>query len=319
MNSKVRQKIKMKRELKEKSFEEGYKEFVLNCKIRNLSPYTIKHYENVVHVWSLFYEIQNPIGDISEKTIDDFILFLKNDMDENDVTVNTNIRGIRTILYYFMKLGYMRQFKISKIKENKEIIETYSEEEIKILLKKPNIKVCSFIGYRNWVITNFLLGTGCRARTLINIRIEDLDFNNQFITYKCTKNRKQQIVPMSNSLKKVLIEYLEYRKPETIQELLFVNAYGQPLRTDLLSQSMCDYNRKRKITKTGVHRWRHTFAKNWILAGGDIFRLQQILGHSDISIIRNYVNMYTTDVQKDFNNFNPLELMTSRHEHIKMR
>jgi len=308
----------MKRDLKERSFEEGYKEFVLNCRIRNLSPYTIRHYDNVVHVWSQFYNIQNPIRDITEKVIDDFILFLKNDMDENDVTMNTNIRGVRTILYYFMKLGYMRQFKISKVKENKKIIETYSEKEIKMLLKKPNIKACNFIEYRNWVIANFLLGTGCRARTLVNIKIEDLDFINQLITYKYTKNRNQQIVPMSNSLKKVLVEYLEYRKPETLQDLLFVNAYSQPLRTDLLSQSMCDYNRKRGIVKTGVHRWRHTFAKYWILSGGDIFRLQKLLGHSSMDIVREYVNMFSNDLQKDFDIFNPLENMVSNSEYIKM-
>ena len=61
--------------------------------------------------------------------------------------------------------------------------------------------------------------------------------------------------------------------------------------------------------KTGVHRWRYTFAKKWILSGGDIFRLQKMLGHSSMEIVKNYVNMFTDDLQRDFDTFNPLETM----------
>lgn len=81
-----------------------------------------------------------------------------------------------------------------------------------------------------------------------------MDFDNQLATYRHTKNRKQQIVPISNTLKKVLIEYLQFRKPETLQDYLFVNAYGMHLDTDLLSHNLADYNRKRGVQKTGVHR-----------------------------------------------------------------
>jgi integrase/recombinase XerD len=51
----------------------------------------------------------------------------------------------------------------------------------------------------------------------------------------------------------------------------------------------------------------HTFAKLWILNGGDIFRLQKILGHSSLDIVKEYVNMFSTDLQINFDEFNPLE------------
>jgi len=60
-----------------------------------------------------------------------------------------------------------------------------------------------------------------------------------------------------------------------------------------LSNNLRDYNLSRGIMKTGVHRWRHTFAKKWILAGGDIFRLQKILGHSSLDVVKEYVDMFT--------------------------
>jgi integrase/recombinase XerD len=259
------------------------------------------------------------ICQINSVVVDNFILFLRNEMDDNDTTMNTNIRGIRTVLYYFMKLGYLNEFKISKVQEVKEIIETYSDAEINILLRKPNLNKSTYLEYRNWVIINFLLASGCRARTLVNIKVQDLDFENQLISYKFTKNRKQQIVPMSNSLKKVLVEYLEYRKPEAMDDYIFVNAYGQQIKTDLLSQNLREHNRKHGVMKTGVHRWRHTFSKMWILKGGDIFRLQKILGHSDLEIIKNYVNMFTNDLQKDFDKFNPLEQLANNKSFLRLQ
>jgi integrase/recombinase XerD len=315
----MREKIEMNKKLSNKTFDQGYDEFINYCKVRNLRPATIKHYDDIInHIWYKFREHKTPFKDITSKTIDEFILFCKTEMNENDVTINTNIRTIRTVCYYFMKLGYMQEFKISEIKADREIIDTYTDSEIKLLIKKPDIKKCSYIEYRNYVICNFLLSTGCRAKTLVNLKLVDLDFENQLIKYSHTKNRRQQIVPMSNTLKVILIEYLQYRQAENENDYLFVNAYGNQLKTDLLSQSLCSYNRKRGVMKTGVHRWRHTMAKKYILLGGDIFKLQRILNHSTLDMVRNYVNMFTDDLKKGFNEINPLEQMVDKKEHIKM-
>lgn len=313
----MKKKIEMKEGKTRRTFDEGFTEFILNCKVRNLRPHTIKHYEDIInHIWYKFYDYKALISDITETTIDEFIVFLRTRMNENDVTVNTNLRAMRTVLYYFMRLGYIDEFKVKLQKQDKEVIETYSKQEIELLTKKPNVKKCSFAEFRDWSVINFLLGTGCRVRTLINIKIRDLDFENQLITYTHTKNRKQQVVPMSNSLKKVLIEYLRFRKSESMDEYLFCNVFGKQVSTDSISHSLADYNRKRGVCKTGVHRWRHTFAKLWIMNGGDIFRLQKILGHSDMEVVKNYVEMFTEDLQKDFNSFNPLESLESGRNFI---
>lgn len=71
--------------------------------------------------------------------------------------------------------------------------------------------------------------------------------------------------------------------------------------------------------KTGLHRFRHTFAKKWINSGGDIFRLQKILGHSSLDVVRNYVNMFTNDLQDNFNTFSPLENIITDKKFIKIR
>ena len=70
---------------------------------------------------------------------------------------------------------------------------------------------------------------------------------------------------------------------------------------------MYRYHKKRGVEKTSAHAYRHTFAKLWILNGGDIFRLQKILGHSSIEMVRNYVEMFSEDLKKDFAVYNPLD------------
>lgn len=90
-------------------------------------------------------------------------------------------------MYYFMKLGYLDEFKITNIKFDKHIIETYTDSELKLLLKKPSIKKCTFTEYMSWVLVNFLLETGCRVGSLVGIRNKDIDFENAVVSLNVTK------------------------------------------------------------------------------------------------------------------------------------
>ena len=135
----MRKKLNMQKSNSKKTFDQSCDEYILFCKSRNLRPATIKHNENCINIIYKFINPKTLISDITPETVDDFKMFLRNEMKENDVSMNTNIRGLRALLYYFMKLGYMEEFKIQEIKVDKDIIETYTEEELKLLLKKPNL------------------------------------------------------------------------------------------------------------------------------------------------------------------------------------
>lgn len=74
----------------------------------------------------------------------------------------------------------------------------------------------------------------------------------------------------------------------------------------------------RNVNKTSCHLFRHTFAKNWILAGGDIFRLQKILGHYDLEMTKEYLAMFGQDLQMDFEKFNPLDRLKKNKSIIRM-
>lgn len=79
------------------------------------------------------------------------------------------------------------------------------------------------------------------------------------------------------------------------------------------------YNNKRGVAKTSAHLFRHTFAKKWILNGGDVFRLQKILGHSDLTVVKEYVNMFGNDMAVNFDKYNPLDRMKINQQKSKIR
>ena len=116
------------------------------------------------------------------------------------------------------------------------------------------------------------------------------------------------MIPLSSTLEKTLKEYLKVRggKPD---DYLFCNQYSGKFQKDSITTAIYRYNHSRGVTKTSVHLFRHTFAKNWILNRGDPFRLKAILGHSSMAMVNEYANMFGNDLHKDFDMFNPLEKM----------
>jgi integrase len=93
-----------------------------------------------------------------------------------------------------MECQYIPSFKIKLIKAEKKIKESYTDSELERLLKKPDLDSCSFSIYKTWVFENYLLGTGNRISTALDVKIFDLDFQSSTINLHKTKNRKQQII-----------------------------------------------------------------------------------------------------------------------------
>jgi len=167
---------------------------------------------------------------------------------------------------------------------------------------------------------NYFLATGNRVNTVVNIKLCDIDWENDYIKLTTTKNRKQQVIPMSHSLKGILEEYLKYRVGEA-EDYLFCTEDGKQLIRSTVSNSVYDYNKKRGVELTSIHAFRHTFAINSVKNGIDVFKLQRLMGHSDISTTKIYVNLADEDLKVDYDKFNPLDTFLNRNkkEHISMK
>lgn len=293
------------------SIQEAFDLFIRKCKIKNLTDLSISSYEKkMVHFYE-FIDKSEPITAVTKDTVDDYILWLRENTEANDITINSYLRSVRAFLYFCMEDRYIPTFKIQLIKAEKKIKETYTDDELVRLLEKPDVDNCSFSCYKTWVFENYLLGTGNRISTALDLHIGDINFQSSVIILRKTKNRKQQIIPLSATLAEILQGYLQIRGGEA-DDYVFCNEYGEQASCRTYQQLVRRYNRKRGVEKTSCHTFRHTFAKNWILNSGDMFRLQKILGHSDLTVTKEYVNMFGQDLQMDFEKFNPLDNLKSR-------
>ncbi len=293
------------------SIQEAFDLFIRKCKIKNLTDLSISSYEKkMVHFYE-FIDKSEPITVVTKDTVDDYILWLRENTEANDITINSYLRSVRAFLYFCMEDRYIPTFKIQLIKAEKKIKETYTDDELVRLLEKPDVDNCSFSCYKTWVFENYLLGTGNRISTALDLHIGDINFQSGVIILRKTKNRKQQIIPLSATLAEILQGYLQIRGGEA-DDYVFCNEYGEQASCRTYQQLVRRYNRKRGVEKTSCHTFRHTFAKNWILNSGDMFRLQKILGHSDLTVTKEYVNMFGQDLQMDFEKFNPLDNLKSR-------
>ena len=299
------------------TLEEGFNEFLDDCMARNLRPYTIKHYKEAYKVIIRYVEPSINIKKLNSNFVKDYIINLQA-TNIKDQTLHTYVRDLKTILYYFMKQQYIPTFKISLPKTNNKPIETYTKEEIDKLLKKPNINKCTFAEYRNWAITNTFLSLGIRSTSLRNIKNKDVDFDNGLINIMHTKNRKALILPMTESLSKVLKQYMRVRKGDT-DDYLFCTVSGKQLCKPTLYEALVGYNKDRGVTTIGIHRLRHTFAKQWVLNSGSISVLQKVLGHSNLQITENYINLLTSDIAKEMEEIDILKQFNKERKSIKMK
>ncbi|MHC1746946.1 MAG: tyrosine-type recombinase/integrase [Cellulosilyticaceae bacterium] len=292
------------------TFDELFNSFMKNCNVKNVSPHTIIFYDSCYKSISNFKE-DIFLEDINFEFVQDYIISLKKDNNPN--SINTRLRGLRAILNYGYNIGIMRKIKVQMIRVDKEVKETYSHEQIAKLLKKPNLKKCTFAEYRNWMLVNWFISTGNRLSTVTNIKIGDLDLNNQLVTLKHTKNRNQQIIPLSSMLCKHLSEYLTFRKGSD-EDYLFPNVEGTKLCRDGITSAIKYYNLSRGVQMHSVHAFRRYFAKQCVLNGVDIFTLQKLGGWKDLGVVKNYVEIYANDV-KNYDDVNPLDNMYRKTTH----
>ena len=150
------------------------------------------------------------------------------------------------------------------------------------------------------------------------MKISDLDFENQLIALGRTKGRKQVLIPMSTTLKKILLEYLKIRGNNE-NDFLFCNLEGEQLTKDALIHIVKNYNNKRNVKKTGIHLFRHYFAKTYIQNGGNALKLQKLLAHRTLAQTQRYVDLYGQDLQQGFDEYNPLDQLSPNKERIKMQ
>lgn len=294
------------------TLENAFELFVEEKKSLNKSSATISNYEISFRVWSRYLE-SNDMSMLCKDVDASYIYSFSNHLKSNEMrqsSINHYIRDMRSFLYWCMDSKFIDPpFKIVMPTMDEEVIDTYTDTEIEALIARPLRRDDNnFVEWRSWAIVNWLIATGNRAGTVIEIRLGDLNFSRGDITIRKTKTHKAYVIPFSSALKTVIKEYIKrWRATSDDNAYLFPNIGDSQLSVNALKQSIAKYNKSRGVEKTSAHMFRHTFSKMFVRKGGDPFRLQKVLGHSTLDMTRHYVNFFSEDLKDGFDEINPLD------------
>ena len=298
------------------SVAETFEDFLINRKARGLADKTLKTYKTHFSAISRHLDVDKPIEKLTGADLEEMTASMR-DAGLASNSISSYVRVIKSFLSWCNQARITR-LNIPLYKGEETIKETYTDEELEILLKKPNIRRCTFAEYRNWVIVNVLLNNGIRAASIRAIKNKDVDLDSLMIYLRHTKSKKAQAIPLCESLRGVLREYERIRGGGP-DDYLFPNDSGEQLTENGLRCSIASYNRRRGVEKTSIHLFRHTFAKKYLVdCGGNAFTLQRLLGHSTLDMTKHYCAIFDADIARDYDSFSPLVKLQTNSEKIKM-
>jgi len=286
---------------KTKTFAMAIDYFILHCKAKGLSPRTVETYQAHLEAFRDFAG-NVPLESITEEDLQAYILARQPDV--SPATINNHLRSLSVFLNY-----HKHSVPINKVKEKRKVIEPFSDMQIKLLLKQPDKK--TFPGLRDFTLIYLLLDTGIRIQEALNICKEDI--KEGFI--KVTgKGNKERVVPIGQACRNALNEYLLAVEDISPDKPIFVSTYDNQLTRDRARRRLRLYSDKAGITgiRVSPHTFRHTFAKFYLLNGGDMFTLQKMLGHESLEMVRRYVEMLSGDVKEQHRKYSPLDSLVKK-------
>ena len=299
-----------------KSVAEVFDDFVVSKMAQGLSDITIATYRHHIHSISNHLDIQKPMEALTRKDLEAMIVSMRaSGLAHN--SISSYCRVFRTFSNWCRDCG-LNIPQLPNIKDKETVKEAYTDAELLALLKRPK-KDCSFCDYRNWVIVNFLMNSGCRSSSVRNIQNQDVDLETRQVILRHNKNGKIQTVPLCSQMVSILREYMPVRggKPE---DYLFCDQYGGMLSMNGLRLAIARHNQSRGVQKTSAHLYRHAFARKYLVdCGGDAFMLQRLLGHSTLKMTKHYCAIYDADIAKDYDRFSPLAQLNQQKEKIHRR
>jgi integrase/recombinase XerD len=211
-------------------------------------------------------------------------------------TINIRLRNLKAIFRFLAEEGIINKNPTSNIPlvkyDEHEEVQGLTDEEIDRIL--DSYDDMQFAKWRDKTLVLLLLDTGLRINEAMSLTSEEVDFhqNSLLVPSAIAKNRKHREIPISREISKRLKLLLD----ETEQYFgdgckIFMNAYGDDFTAEAFRRRLNRLKQKLGIPKLHPHMFRHTFARNYILNGGDVFTLQKILDHADIQTTRKYIQM----------------------------
>ena len=299
--------------------------FRLSCQTEGKSPRTVEWYTSFLTRFLRFLklkELPTELSQLNRIHIKVFIQYLQTEAKTphggkplSGFTVQGYVRTLKAFFSWATREGYLESNPMTRIpvpKAATKLINTFTSEQI---VKLSSICQQEHVnGCRNLSMLLLMLDCGLRVSELVNINLEDIDLEEGYIKVMAGKGNKERLVPIGSFVQKILWKYLNHSRPQPVTDRLtrlFLSGDGLPLTKSGVQQMLRRCGKRAGISgvRCSPHTLRHSFAKAYLINGGDIFSLQRILGHSSLASVRTYLNLFATDLKKQHRRFSPVDNM----------
>ena len=256
------------------------------------SIHTITSYSNDMHQFTLFlsdeYQIRSEISEVNFQIVRAWIASLL-EQGISPRSVNRKISTLKTYFKFLIREGVIDESPMLKVvapKSKKRLPLFIEEDQIESLLNEIKFED-GFIGERNKLIIELFYVTGIRLSELIEIKITDINFDDNLIKVLGKRN-KQRLIPFSTRIHKELQSFIA---KYNIMKYLFTNSHGKKVYTKLVYRVVNKYiGEISSINKKSPHILRHTFATHMLNNGADINAIKELLGHANLSATQVYTH-----------------------------
>ncbi len=300
--------------------------FEMSNVVDGKSPSTIRWYSDILKFFSRYLKENGYINDIGGFNIENarkYVLYLRsrNRFDGHPYipqqhallspqTVRGHIRGLKALSSWLYREKYtdenrLRYLKIPRVPV--KLVEPLTDQEINQITSSINQD--SPTGSRNHAIFVTALDNGLRASELADIAIGQLDLKKGFC--KITgKGDKERIVPIGDFVRMTLWNYIDRIRPEPVIidcDKLFLSPNGKPITANTIKLVFSRLAKSSVVERLHAHLCRHTFAINYLLNGGDIFSLKEILGHTTLDMVNHYLHFTRAQLTAQHHKYSPMD------------
>lgn len=289
----------------------------LSADSRRLSPNTIREYHVTFRKFRAWLDADPPLAKITKTQVKEFLAAQDHLTKKSLLNYHIGLSSLWTwaVQEDIIPVQIIRQ--IPRPSPEKRDIQPYTETDIRAMLgslktsqsySRPGKKETTHSlahAERHRAILLVLLDTGIRAGELCGLDIHDMDQRNHEI-FVFGKGSKERRVPFCAGTGQAVWRYLTQRTDSHIGEPLFTTEEGRRLTVHRLGDIIETIANRASITGANCHRFRHTFAINFLRNGGDVYSLQRILGHSTLQMCKRYLAIAQIDIEKAHRQASPV-------------
>lgn len=276
----------------------------------DLSEHTIAGYKVILRRLVDFVQ-DGPIERITPNDIRRFLAHLQDTFElGNKSLLNAwvALSSLWTWAEVELKVQHVIKGRIKRPRHNKPVIETFSQDEIRDLLKAAEFtKEYTANGgkrarnrrptaNRDRAIILVLLDTGIRAQELCSLTVADYDEKRSRLHIRRGKGDKARYVILGNRAKKVLWKYMAGRGKLKPTAPLFATKTGEHMQRDNLRHTLQVIAEQAEVAVVYPHKFRHTFAINFLRNGGNALLLKELLGHETLEMTMRYARVVDQDI-----------------------